>query len=282
LHTTHSAKYGSRVGLGITFIKFGLDLRTKAEQLIETGQFPSDPADPPPPAGTSPEDIAAENAIAAYWGPGSPWPATLPDPTAELGTPPVTFHNAHEAEVWAASHNTTLSALLGMPSAVDVGRANEWFSFMLMTVGWFLVLTSIGGWWRVKRFEAGLKRAARESEEARAAALRIANGEDEAEPITTTSSREGPGPTSLLYYTSAFSQALVGAREIQQGFFGRRGRQARGDGHGHAQLAQDDAEHELLDAQGFGLSAVGGGGAGETMATTSPASARSRGLWGGL
>jgi hypothetical protein len=34
--------------------------------------------------------------------------------------------------------------------------ANEWLSFFLMTAGWFLLLTSAFGFWRVKRWERGI------------------------------------------------------------------------------------------------------------------------------
>lgn len=32
----------------------------------------------------------------------------------------------------------------------------EWLSFFLMTVGWFILLTSVLGFWRVKRWERGI------------------------------------------------------------------------------------------------------------------------------
>ncbi|RXK37206.1 metal homeostatis protein bsd2 [Tremella mesenterica] len=271
LHTTHAAKYGSRVGLGITLIQFGLNLRTKAMDLINSGKFPYDPSDPAPPSGASEDEIAAEQAINAFWGPGSPWPATLRDPDGPPDAPPIILHDAHEAELWAQAHNRSLTDMLGLPSATDVGRANEWFSFMLMSIGWFLVLTSLGGWWRVKRFERGLRQAQRESEAAQAAANR-----DEDEPISTRIENEAmersqdlPGPRSLSYYTAAFREAWDGARDLHRGFLGHYGRRGRGEG--HAPVSQnDDGDHELLEAQGFGL---------EPMANEE-GRPRSRGLWG--
>lgn len=255
LHTTHSAKYGSRVGLGCTLIQFGLTLRSRAEDLIETGHFPAPESDPSDPTAQNPEEIAAENAIEALWGPGSPWPAPIKDPLLPPDHPPVILHNIHEAELYAVRHNQTLADMLGLPTAAEVGRANEWFSFLLMSVGWFLILTSLGGWWRVKRFERGLKRAQRESEAAQAEA---AAGRGEDVPITT----EEIGPRDSRYYTRAFGEWVAGVREIQQGFFGMRGRpinRTEGD------------EHELLDAQGFGLG---------PMASPEEGQRRGRGLWG--
>ncbi|KAK8869474.1 hypothetical protein IAR55_000038 [Kwoniella newhampshirensis] len=287
LHTTHAAKYGSRVGLGLTMIQLGLSLRSRAEDMIEHNRFPSEsdvPTDPSDPPSGSSENEQAENAIEAIWGPGgSPWPSVLKDPHHPDTDPGTLIHNNHEAEAWAAQHNMTLSALLGLPSAEEVGRANEYFSFMMMSIGWFIVLTSFGGWWRVKRFERGLRRAQRESEEAQAqAAANRANGEDgdAVETVTTSPIHNGadePGPTSIIYYTSAFRDAFAGARHIQRGFFGMHGRTTRGGG--HAPLStEDEGEHELLDAQGFGFG---------PMATTfSPGDGppgaevrRQRGLW---
>ncbi|VDB86694.1 unnamed protein product [Peniophora sp. CBMAI 1063] len=53
-----------------------------------------------------------------------------------------------------------------MPNADDVlppmySAGHEWISFLLMTVGWFLLLTSIIGYVRVKRFELSIRAAQR-------------------------------------------------------------------------------------------------------------------------
>ncbi|WVQ86179.1 hypothetical protein IAT38_008347 [Cryptococcus sp. DSM 104549] len=297
LHTTHAAKYGSRAGLGITLIQIGLSLRSRAQALIDSHEFPStvptDPSDPDAPHIPTDEEVA-ENAIEAIWGPGaSPWPAQFREPGMEDG-PITTIHNTQEAEAFAIAHNTTLTKMLGLPSAEEVGRANEYFSFMLMCVGWFIVLTSVGGWWRVKRFERGLRAAQRESEAARASADATRNAEaeggastsepgessDEPEPITTAPSRR---TSALAYVAEPFANFFEGARHIQRGFLGqhggRFGRGGRGGGHTAVSQDEDDGEgvaageHELLDAQGFGLGPMAGEGPGEGYR-------RQRGLWG--
>lgn len=267
LHTTHAAKYGSRVGLGFTLIQFGFTLRSRAEELITSGRFPSDPDDPAPSSDANEDEIAADNALKAFMG-GLPWPQAVRDPLKGPEEPPVILHNTHEAEIFAQHHNMTLTEMLHLPSAADVGRANEYFSFMLMTVGWFLVLTSIGGWWRVKRFERGLRQAQQESERAQAEA----NGTVDANvnETTTTATSAQPGPTSIAYYTTAFTQALQGANDIRRGFFGMRGRPMRGQGHTPVRQ-EDDDDHELLEAQGFGLEPMAGGDEDRR---------RGRGLWG--
>jgi hypothetical protein len=99
-------------------------LRSKAEELIETGRFPTDPDDPAPPPGANEDEIAAENALKAYMG-GLPWPQPIHDPLRGPDEPPVIIHNTHEAELFAEQHNMTLADLLNIPSAADVGRANH-------------------------------------------------------------------------------------------------------------------------------------------------------------
>ncbi|KAI9637781.1 putative metal ion transport-related protein [Dioszegia hungarica] len=267
LHTTHAAKYGSRVGLGCTLIQFGFTLRSRAEDLISTGHFPasSPGSEPTDPTAQTPEEVAAEQAIEALWGPGSPWPAQIKDPLLPPGSPPVILHNIHEAEIYALGHNETLSEMLQLPSAQDVGRANEWFSFLLMSVGWFLILTSLGGWWRVKRFERGLRTAQRESEAAQAEA---AAGRGEGEAVTTSTSGAvgggggGIGPRDPRYYTNALRDWAAGLRDIQRGFYGMRGRPVPTRDEG------DGDEHELLDAQGFGLGPLASDEAGPPPART--------------
>ena len=62
--------------------------------------------------------------------------------------------------------------------ANDLASANEWLSFLLMTIGWFITLTSALGYYRVKRWERGIKNStpaqpqARMSPEADAAVRR--------------------------------------------------------------------------------------------------------------
>jgi Protein of unknown function (DUF2370) len=51
------------------------------------------------------------------------------------------------------------------PNAADVypgyfsPTATEWISFFLMSLGWFVLLTSLLGFWRVKRWERGIRQA---------------------------------------------------------------------------------------------------------------------------
>ncbi|KAL7412045.1 hypothetical protein BDY24DRAFT_118424 [Mrakia frigida] len=153
LHTTHAAKYGSRAGLGITLIQYGLYLRTRADEILASGSL-----DP---------DVGTNDAFGAggWWGVsdenGVPSGGLATTTTTVAATPTATtsaalaiptFSSMAEADAWATAHNTTIWEAMGQPNAQEVGEANEWMSFVLMSCGWFILLTSLGGYWRVKRF----------------------------------------------------------------------------------------------------------------------------------
>ncbi|KAI0832473.1 hypothetical protein BC628DRAFT_1485897 [Trametes gibbosa] len=144
LHTTHAAKLGSRAGLGITLIQYGFALRGR-------------------------ETYANDQDV---------WAGLRPD------EPRPTFATAAEAEAYY--NNLNLTATIPPTPTVDSsidGFANsdattEWLSFLLMTIGWFILLTSVLGFWRVKRWERGIlssqeevPAAATPEEQARSAAI---------------------------------------------------------------------------------------------------------------
>jgi hypothetical protein len=119
LHTTHAARLGSRAGLGVTLIQFGFALRQKMD-----GDATSNDPD--------------------TW----KWKTEDPVPT---------FSSASEADAYASATNTTLGSMTDDQAGNFVADATaEWLSFFLMTVGWFILLTSFLGFWRVKRWERGI------------------------------------------------------------------------------------------------------------------------------
>ncbi|KAH9846987.1 hypothetical protein C2E23DRAFT_788405 [Lenzites betulinus] len=133
LHTTHAAKLGSRAGLGITLIQYGFALRGREN-------YPTD------------QDV---------WG---GWKPDEPRPT---------FATAAEAEAYY--NNLNLTATTPTPTTDPTpdpfatnDATTEWISFLLMTIGWFILLTSVLGFWRVKRWERGI--LASQQEEVPAAA----------------------------------------------------------------------------------------------------------------
>lgn len=142
LHTTHAARFGSRAGLGVTLIQYGFALRSRMDNTDgEPASWGNWKSHPPPSGSTSSDPY------------GSSYNATLPS----LGT------------VGAGSSATT-----DQTGSVFADATTEWLSFFLMTIGkltipcwqptnsklymlgWFILLTSILGFWRVKRWERGI------------------------------------------------------------------------------------------------------------------------------
>lgn len=160
LHTTHAARFGSRAGLGVTLIQYGFALRT-----------------------TRPEDDPSSN---DWWGVGGgPYGNGMHD---DVPSKP-TFDTKEEAEEYYRKLNITM--VNGMPSGTIPGAtmddvnnfANEattdWLSFFLMTIGgctvspkgrthfffpgWFILITSLLSFWRVKRWERNILASQRET-----------------------------------------------------------------------------------------------------------------------
>lgn len=164
LHTTHAAKYGSRAGLGATLIQYGLYLRQRADDYLESdSESPNEamcvdafeftvpcPVDPATAASSS--VAAAVKATATVFSDlASPTPTPVPT-TLDQMPPYLTYGEKFQ---WMHDHNMTLpNGELGINGSTmeEISRANEWMSFVLMSVGWFVLLTSLGGYWRVKRF----------------------------------------------------------------------------------------------------------------------------------
>ncbi|KAG8846192.1 hypothetical protein FRB91_001082 [Serendipita sp. 411] len=131
--TTHAGKFGSRAGLGITLVQFGLYLRGNGRDLA----------------------AASNNNNVNGWPTG-----VDPHPT---------FSSAQEADDYYANKTveptppaadfpevpSLSSGDYALPSEVTL--AADWLSFFLMTVGWLLFLTSLLGFWRVKRWERSLR-----------------------------------------------------------------------------------------------------------------------------
>ncbi|KAG8218620.1 hypothetical protein J3R82DRAFT_4284 [Butyriboletus roseoflavus] len=129
MHTTHAAKFGSRAGLGITLIQWGFALRARLDDVMNAGT--------------------------ETWEDGAR----------------LTFGSTKEAENYydiipslgnSTTAATTTQSIAGQGesqwsnSFLTGPIATEWLSFFLMTIGWFLLLTSSLGFWRVKRWERSI------------------------------------------------------------------------------------------------------------------------------
>jgi hypothetical protein len=157
LHTSHAACLGSRAGLGVTLIQYGFALRSKEDAVV----------------------IAEEN--------GDSWMATA-------------ARAANYYKNMANMANTTAT----MPpvtteeqaSKIVADATTEWLSFFLMTVGWFVLLTSVLGFWRVKRWERGILASRREN----------------------TQEESGRSANIISHITSTLIGSRGRADTIQQGF----------------------------------------------------------------
>ena len=108
LHTTHSAKNGSRAGLGLTLVQYGF--------YMKGGSEPKDPGD-----GSDGDPY------------GSP-----PDP------------NSHSFDPDAVADG---SAGGDGGSAMSAISTSEWISYVLMIVGWFILIRAISDFLRARRHE---------------------------------------------------------------------------------------------------------------------------------
>ncbi|KAH8106163.1 hypothetical protein BXZ70DRAFT_1004444 [Cristinia sonorae] len=131
LHTTHAAKLGSRAGLGVTLIQYGFAMRSKADDWAESGS----------------------GWVNGTESGGGWWKSTPSRPS---------FDTAAEADLYYKNLNETMGIdLSAMQEQTNQNKifgdiASEWLSFFLMTIGWFLLLTSLLGYWRVKRWESSI------------------------------------------------------------------------------------------------------------------------------
>ncbi|TIA90042.1 hypothetical protein E3P99_01771 [Wallemia hederae] len=142
LHTTHAARHGSRAGLGITFIQYGFYLRAK-------------PIDPP---SDQPGDANDGAVPTGLFGQAMGIPFGLPtNETENAALPPPP--DAGGVDPAQPPPQDQLP-----PIDLDaLGAANDWLSFLLMAIGWFILMISILSYWRVARWAASVRRGQREA-----------------------------------------------------------------------------------------------------------------------
>lgn len=197
LHTTHAARFGSRAGLGVTLIQYGFALR----------------------GGRPEEDMDS----AGWWGAGN---GPNGNGGQEKKPHKPTFATKEEAEDYYRKLNITM--VNGMPSGTIPGATmddltvppdatTDWLSFFLMTIGafslllngaphfyfylkisffylgWFILLTSLLNFWRVKRWERNILASQRE---------------------TTVSGREAAGQSSHVLSTQLHRFVSVPMRDM--------------------------------------------------------------------
>jgi hypothetical protein len=128
LHTTHAAKNGSRAGLGITLVQYGFYMKG---------------------SGTSGTDGGSSN---------DPQYQNPPDPNSH------DFNPGSLSTVDAASAAAAVASMIGQDgqngkagqdgqSGWSNIRGSEWLAYILMIVGWFILIRSVSDFLRARRME---------------------------------------------------------------------------------------------------------------------------------
>ncbi|KAL8717051.1 MAG: hypothetical protein Q9225_005670 [Loekoesia sp. 1 TL-2023] len=123
LHTTHAAKNGSRAGLGITLIQYGFYMRgsssTEKPQPSNPGEGFAQPSDP--------------NSIDFD-------PNAVGDSAAAAAAAAMAASNQNAA---TSSAQSTFSSI----------ASSEWLAYMLMIVGWFILIRAVSDFFKARRHE---------------------------------------------------------------------------------------------------------------------------------
>ncbi|CDO74995.1 hypothetical protein BN946_scf184945.g67 [Trametes cinnabarina] len=123
LHTTHAAKFGSRAGLGLTLIQYGL---------IQYG-------------GTFGRSVS----------PGTPLDGTdAIEKTVGLFNATAALNETTSGYDFSSFNATDPDEVFEIQFAVS---ERDWVALILMTLGWFLLLSSCVGFYRVKRWECAIR-----------------------------------------------------------------------------------------------------------------------------
>ncbi|CDS01779.1 hypothetical protein [Sporisorium scitamineum] len=166
LHTTHAARCGSRAGLGATLIQYGFYMRTRAAEIAEGKVIGSDEAG------------RGAGAFSAGAGAGNGWFGEDVDTgdgggarrrrgwisrTVQPAQPSV--DGATLADLFAAQADGQPVNVGGESISDSMSQSTEWFAYLLMVVGWTLLLSSMLSYWRTWRWGKSLVDAARREQE---------------------------------------------------------------------------------------------------------------------
>lgn len=122
LHTTHAAKNGSKAGLGITLVQWGLSMKSSLSSNPNSGSGAGPEYSPPTDPNSHDINTASGDAAAAAI-------AAMIDAQDGTGAVP-TSSNSN----WSYTNN-------------------EWLAYFLMIVGWFILIRSVSNFLRARRHE---------------------------------------------------------------------------------------------------------------------------------
>ena len=122
LHTTHAAKNGSRAGLGITLVQYGFYMRSNLRKSTS----------PAPPNGNDPAFAPPQDPNSHDFD-----PSKIADSAAAAANAAMT--QASQAESTSTSTSSRLSS--------------DWFAYVLMIVGWFILIRAVSDFFKARRHE---------------------------------------------------------------------------------------------------------------------------------
>ncbi|TIC13206.1 hypothetical protein E3Q15_01564 [Wallemia mellicola] len=191
LHTTHAARHGSRAGLGITFIQYGFYLRAK-------------PTDQPGDQSSDNENSTPTGLFGQAMGIPFGMPLNQTD-NADPQPPPPDQLDQPPSPPQEQLPPIDLDAL---------GAANDWLSFLLMAIGWFILMISVLSYWRVARWASSVRRGQREAnaninvDEGYPGTSSHSRSQSQDHPNESSSSEETPEPTRVQRW-NRFTQAFT-------------------------------------------------------------------------
>ncbi|KAG8823673.1 hypothetical protein FRC17_009257 [Serendipita sp. 399] len=136
LSQTHAGRYGARAGLGITFIRFGFWFRTKGG-MLDTKEGLTDDLWWMLPEG---------NMTSSRWNYTRPY--AFVNGTFEI------LNTTVHVSTRSLHPNSTLHGHPGDPNDLPFG---DWLALFFMMIGWFVFMSSVFSFWRIKRWEHSIR-----------------------------------------------------------------------------------------------------------------------------
>lgn len=191
LHTTHAARCGSRAGLGITLIQYGFYLRTRAAEIaegkiIDNSGFSGGGVAVSPGAGSGggwfgdDMDNGREDGASARRG----WISRMVQPSQP------TLDGATLADLFAAQADGQPVNVGDQNLTDSMSQSTEWLAYVLMVIGWTILLSSVLSYWRIWRWGKSLVDAARREQES--------NNESSNDTTAGVTQNSGSGATNFV------------------------------------------------------------------------------------
>ncbi|SPO23850.1 related to BSD2 - metal homeostasis protein [Ustilago trichophora] len=167
LHTTHAARCGSRAGLGITLIQYGFYLRTRAGEIAEGKIIDSNGFN----GGGGGGGAVSPGGGGGGWfgedlndGEGGArrrrgWISRMVQPSQPSA------EGATLADLFAAQADGQPVNVGDQSISDSMSQSTEWLAYVLMVLGWTILLSSMLSYWRIWRWGKSLVDAARREQE---------------------------------------------------------------------------------------------------------------------